>query len=367
VALAGPPPLTDDRMEQLLVLPAGKLRVVIDTDAKNEIDDQYALAWALLSQERLEIEGMYAAPYSRLYHREPLLKAYDEVKRDQVGEAFDIDNVSWGGSHHDWARRLIEQGREPADLAFVTPAEGTENSYHEIVKVYELLEEDSTGKVFRGSPGFLSSLDKPFHSEAVDHLIERALADDDRPLYVVAIGALTNIASAIVIEPKIIDRIVVVWTAAYPSFSPLSNRPSMNLVQDQIASQFLFDCGVPHVYMPGYYIGSQLSLSLPDTERWVKGRGKIGDYLHHLYVTNPVYEQFGILEHFGRTWIGWDLVCIAWLLNPDWVPTGLVRSPVLDDDLYWQHPADRQWMREATSIKRDEIYRDFFRRLETAQ
>ena len=87
---------------------------------------------------------------------------------------------------------------------------------------------------------------------------------------------------------------------------------------------------------------------------------------HHLYVTNPVYEQFGILEHFGRTWIGWDLVCIAWLLNPDWVPTALVRSPVLDDDLYWQHPADRQWMREATSIKRDEIYRDFFQRLETA-
>ena len=350
----------------MLVLPEGDLRVVIDTDAKNEIDDQYAIAWALLSQERLEIEGMYAAPYSREYHRELLHTAYDQIKRGQLGQVTDGDNVSWGGSHNDWARRLIEQGREPADIHFNSAAEGTELSYHEILKVYELLEQDSSNKVFRGSTGFLSSLDEPYHSEAVDHLIERAMVDDDRPLYVVGLAALTNIASAMLIEPRIIDRIVVVWTSAYPSFSPLSNRPSMNLVQDLPASQFLFDCGVPHVYLPGYYIGSQLSLSLPDTERWVEGRGKIGDYLHHLYINNPVYEQFGIRDHFGRTWIAWDLVCIAWLLNPDWVASQLVRAPVLDDNMHWQHPTDRHWMRETTSIRRDEIFRDFFRRLETA-
>lgn len=350
----------------MLALPEGDLRVVIDTDAKNEIDDQYAFAWALLSQDRLEIEGMYAAPFSREYHREPLLVAYDDVTRGEPGEPMDIDNVSWGGSHHDWARRLVEQGRHPSDIHFVTPGEGTELSYHEILRVYDLLEEDSTGKVFRGSDGFLSSLDEPFHNEAVDHLIERALADDDRPLYVVALAALTNIASAILIEPKIIDRIVVVWTSAYPSFSPLSNRPSMNLVQDLIASQLLFESGVPHVYLPGYYIGAQLSLSLPDAETWVKGRGKIGDYLHELYITNPVYEQFGIRDHFGRTWIGWDLVCIAWLLNPDWVPSQLMPAPTLDDHMYWQHRPGRHWMREATSINRDEIFRDFFRRLESA-
>ncbi len=46
-------------MRQMLALPEGGLRVVVDTDAKNEIDDQYAFSWALLSQDRLEIEGMY--------------------------------------------------------------------------------------------------------------------------------------------------------------------------------------------------------------------------------------------------------------------------------------------------------------------
>ena len=364
------PKLPEDKMEQMLRLPSSesKLRVVIDTDAKNEIDDQFALAWALLSRDRLEIEGMYAAPFSRLFHREPLLKAYEQIKNRQIGKVMDGENISWGGSYHDWVRRLLAEGKDPAGIKFVSPGEGTELSYQEILKIYELLEVDAIDKVFHGSDRFLESLDRPIESPAVDHLIERAMANDaqDRPLYVVALAALTNIASAILIEPKIIERIVVVWTAAYPTFSHLPNRPSMNLVQDILASQFLFDCGVPHVYLPGFYIGVQLSLSLPDTERWIKGRGKIGDYLHHLYTHNPVYEQRGIKEHFGRTWIAWDLINFAWLLNPEWVPSQLVPSPKLDERLVWQHGEKRHLMREAVGINRDEIFRDFFKKLEEA-
>lgn len=360
------PKIPAEKMRHMLALPSGKLRIVIDTDAKNEIDDQYALTWALLSQDVLEIEGIYAAPFSRLFHRAPLLKAYEQILTGKIGPVTDGENVSWGGSYHDWVRRLLEEGTDPSTIQFVSPGEGTELSYQEIFRIYELLDQDATGKVFRGSMGFLPSLDEPFHSKAVDHLIERAMANDERPLYVVALAALTNVASAILIEPQIIERIVVVWTAAYPTFSNLSNRPSMNLIQDLVASRFLFDCGVPHVYLPGYYIGVQLSLSLPETERWVKGRGKIGDYLHHLYTHNPVYAQRGIREHFGRTWIAWDLINIAWLLNPEWVPSQLVQAPILDEQMYWQQANGRHLMREAIGINRDAIFRDFFRKLEKA-
>jgi hypothetical protein len=38
----------------------GPLRVIIDTDAAAEVDDQYALALALGSPERLRIEGLIA-------------------------------------------------------------------------------------------------------------------------------------------------------------------------------------------------------------------------------------------------------------------------------------------------------------------
>ena len=107
------PKLLDEEMRQMLALPTGKLRVVIDTDAKNEVDDQFALTWALLSQDQLEIEGMYAAPYSRLYHQEPLLRAYEQVLNGRLGQVTDGENVSWGGSYHDWARRLIQKGCTP--------------------------------------------------------------------------------------------------------------------------------------------------------------------------------------------------------------------------------------------------------------
>ena len=47
-----------------LSVPCEKLRLVLDTDAKNEIDDQFAIAWALKSTDRFEVEAVYAAPFS---------------------------------------------------------------------------------------------------------------------------------------------------------------------------------------------------------------------------------------------------------------------------------------------------------------
>ncbi|MGI9627161.1 MAG: nucleoside hydrolase, partial [Longimicrobiales bacterium] len=306
------PTLSEERMRQLLAPPTGKMRVVIDTDAANEIDDQWTIAWALLSQDRLDIEGMYAAPFSFQHHQGPLLEAYADLDRDS---AADPDRIMYAGSYRRWAQALKEAGTDPATIPFVGPDEGMELSYQEILKVYELLEIDPAGQVYRGSPGYLDAVDQPFENDAVAHLIERAMAPDDRPLYVVAIGAVANIASALLIEPRIVENMVVIWTSAYPSAAPHSNLPSLNLMQDYEASSLIFDSGVPHVYLPGFYIGEELKISLPDMERWVEGKGKIGDYLHYLYLNNPIYRQRGVTEHFGRTWIVWDLINIAWLLN----------------------------------------------------
>jgi hypothetical protein len=107
-------------------------------------------------------------------------------------------------------------------------------------------------------------------------------------------------------------------------------------------------------------------MSLPDMEAWVRSKGKIGDYLYHLYTHNPIYPMQGINDHFGRTWVIWDMIDIAWLLNPAWVPSRLTQSPVLTDDLYYQQAPGRHLMREAYAIDRDAIFRDFFTKLEKA-
>ncbi|MFV2039627.1 MAG: nucleoside hydrolase, partial [Acidimicrobiales bacterium] len=264
-----------------------------------------------------------------------------------------------------WVTRLYDAGINPADIEFVGPAEGMERSYNEILRVFGATGLSPKGRVFRGSPGYLSSPDEPVSSPAVDRLIELALAPGDDPLYVVAIGCVTNIASALLAAPEIAGRIVVLWTAGFPTWCPRSNSNALNLVQDVRAARILFGSGVPLVYFPGYYIGAQLRLSLPDMERWVKGRGAPGDYLYDLYTNNPLHQQRGIRGHFGRTWVIWDMITIAWLIEPAWVPSDMVATPTLDDQLCWTAAeGNGQPMREAHEIDRDAIFRDFFRKLD---
>lgn len=356
--------ISPELRERRLQVPEGRIRVVIDTDTANEIDDQFALAWALQSTDRLNIEAVLAEPYSFAHLRDGLLEADALISaggETAHGESALVD------SFRGWVLGLRSVGVDPADLEFVEAAEGMERSYDEILRVFDLMGVPAEGKVFRGAPGYLPASGEPVESPAVDRLIELAMAPGDDPLYVVAIGCVTNVASAILKEPEIINRIVVLWTAGYPSWSPRSNLGSLNLDQDVAAAHVLFDSGVPLMYFPGFYMGAQLRISLPEMEEWVRGKGAIGDYLYHLYTNNPLHEQRGIADHFGRTWIMWDLITIAWLLEPAWVPTELVATPTLDADLYWVPAAGPERpMREAHGIDRDAIFRDFFRKLEEA-
>jgi len=134
--------------------------------------------------------------------------------------------------------------------------------------------------------------------------------------------------------------------------------------QDVLASQLLFDSGAPLVYLPGFHVGAQLGLSLPEVESWVRGKGEIGDYLHWLYINNPHHPRHGFVDHFARSWIMWDLINFAWLINPTWAPSYLTDAPYLSADCRWYRPGKpRHPIREALDINRDAIYRDFFGKL----
>lgn len=311
-----------------LAPPQGRPRVVIDTDTANEIDDQFALAWALLSPAQLDVAAVYAAPFSFAHRR---------------------------GDHPD----------APADAPpFCPPGEGMARSFDEIHTVFDKLGLPSAGRVFRGSTGYLASAQQPQDSEAARHLIATARAQPaQQPLYVLALGCVTNIASALLLAPDIVDKIVVVWTSGYPSHAPHVNH-SFNLEQDLPASQRLLDSGVPHVYLPGFHVGAQLRLSLAEVENHVRGRGAMGDYLHHLFTHNPLWALFGKEPGAGpHSWVIWDLVCIAWLLDPGWLPSALVRTPRLDGERRWQPDPSRHLMREAHAVQRDAVFNDFFAKL----
>ena len=283
--------------------PAGPVSMVLDTDTYNEIDDQFAVVYSLLS-EKLNVEAIYAAPF--------------------------FNSRSSG------------------------PGDGMQKSYEEIMRLLERMGRPIQN-VYRGSTRYLERMETPVHSEAANNLIARAMQRRDGPLYVVAIGAITNVASAILIRPEIVEQIVIVWLGGHPQYWPHTRE--FNLMQDVLSAQVVFNCGAPVVQIPCKNVAEHMRTTLPEMERYVRGRGAIGDYLYQIF---EAYFD----DHYARSKVLWDISTIAYLNNPDWVPTEVRSSPVLLDDVTWG-PADpaRHPFRVAVDLDRDRIYGDLFRRL----
>ena len=101
----------------------------------------------------------------------------------------------------------------------------------------------------------------------------------------------------------------------------------------------------------------RLSVSLPEIEAWVRGRGAIGDYLADTY-------KACAKDHFAHSRVIWDLSAVAVLTCPDAVSTTLCHSPVVSDEGLYSFPADRHLIRQAYSLNRDAIFRALFEKLQ---
>jgi inosine-uridine nucleoside N-ribohydrolase len=294
----------------------GRVRVVVDTDAANEIDDQFALAYAILSGEQLAVEAVYAAPFQR-----------------------------------------PAPGVQRADLPFsVAPAEGMAQSYAEIMRVLEALDaDDLAGRVHHGAREWLPDAQTPVPSPAAEDLIARARqrGQNADPLYVVALGAPTNVASALLAEPEIAKLVVVVWLGGNGTW--WSPGAEYNAAQDLHASRVLLDSGVPLVHVPCYQVTEKLMTTQHEVEQRVAGHGAIGSYLAQ------IFRDF---DHASaRMKPMWDIGPIAWLVEPAWCLSTLTRSPVLHDDLNWGSDPSRHLIREIRDVDADAILNDFFAKL----
>jgi Inosine-uridine preferring nucleoside hydrolase len=299
------PKLEESHRIKMLMPPKGKVRMVLDTDTYNEIDDQFALAYAYMSEEKVKLEAVYAAPFHN-------------TRSENAGD-------------------------------------GMEKSYQEILRLLEMLDKSPEGFAYRGSDRYLGDLSKPVHSEAADDLIKKALASTpDDPLYVVTVGCITNIASAILIEPEIIKNIVVVWLGGNGLEWP--HQKEFNLMQDVPAAQVVLNSGVPLVIMPCRPVVSHFHTTIPELEYFLKGKNQISDYL-----LKSTIEY----SHGSKAWskVIWDVTAVAWLVNPSWMPTNLEHSPVLTDQVTYSFDHSRHFIRMATTVNRDAIFNDMFMKI----
>ena len=298
------PTIAEELRLAMLRPPGRKVRVVIDTDTYNEVDDQFAIAYALMSEARMTVEAIYAAPFHN------------------------------------------ERSSGPAD--------GMERSHDEIMRLLQLMRRSPA--VHRGSTDYLGPALTPQRNAAVTDLIERAMASTAAdPLYVVGLAVLTNVASAMLVEPRIIERIVLVWLGGHALHWP--DTREFNLRQDVAAARVVFDAGVPMVLMPCEGVVRQLSTTMPELERFVEPHGELGRFL-----TERVRGHRA--EHVGWSKPIWDMAPVATLIDPAWTPTDLVHSPILTDQVTWSVDTSRHLIRVARFVQRDPIFRDFFSKIE---
>jgi len=298
------PELSMEKLIKRIQASKGKVRMVLDTDTFNEVDDQFALAYALRSPESMTVEAVYAAPFMN----------------------------------------------ERAE----SPEVGMEKSYDEIMRIMKILKVPQNGCVYKGSKNYLIDGETPQESEAARDLVKRALACEDGPLYVVSIGAITNVASAILMDPSIIEKIVVVWLGGNELDYP--HTKEFNLMQDIHASRLIFDCGVPLIHIPCNSVTTHLLTTIPELEYYLKCKSEIGTYLTEI-VSNYKDATFAWSKAI------WDIVTIAWLINPEWVSTSIVHSPILTDQMTWSFDLQRHFISTATAVDRDKIFGDLFKKL----
>ena len=295
--------LPDELRASRLVSPPGKVRVLLDTDTYNEVDDQFAVVHALLAPDRVSLEAICAAPF-----------------------------------HNDRSDG---------------PADGMEKSYDEIIRLLERLRISNHDRVYKGADAFLPSRTTPVESAAAEQIIALS-KQGDTPLYVTAIGAITNVASALLMDPTLVERIAVIWLGGQPTHAP--SALEFNLKQDVASAQVVLDSGVPLLQIPCRGVASHLLTTIPEMKQYVEPCGEIGQFLFQTY---EAYRK----DQFARSKEIWDIAATGWLINAQWVPSMTVPSPILTDQMTWSVDARRHTISIADMVYRDAIFGDLFGKL----
>lgn len=279
-----------------------KINVILDTDTYNECDDQFALAYMLLSQNKFNIEAITVAPY-----------------------------------HHD---------------NDISVEEGQEKSYQEILKICNWLNFDTKNKVFKGSNGYIENGYNETN-EAVEKIIE--IVKKNEKTYVMAIGAITNVALAIQKTPSIVDKIEIIWLGGH---SPIcNNNKEFNFRQDVQAIKEIFSSKANLTIIPCNGVASNLKISIYELEHYLKGKNELCNYLCSRFYDDGIH---GIQTR--RTI--WDISVIAYLINKEeWFEEKKMDCPEINKDLSYSFNENDRKIKFVTYLDSDKIYNDLFDKL----
>ena len=261
-----------------------RVRYIVHTDCKNEADDQYTLAHILMTP-KLDVKGIVAAHFDAATRFNPELK----------------------------------------------PGETAKASYGEVLKVMDLMHLSGQYPVLMGAPVALADEKTPIDSEGARFIIEEAMKEDNAPLFIGMQGCLTDLASAILMEPKICERMTAIWIGGgdYPS-----GGYEFNLDMDIPAANVVLSSSMPVWQVPsGTY--KQFAVSLAELQVRVMPYGKIGAYLFEEMEAHNQFMAFLLEWPHGETWCLGDEGVICALLEDVQRTEGYteIAAPYIDADM----------------------------------
>jgi len=300
--------MTNEQRLKNLQMPRGRVDVVLDTDAFNEIDDQFAIAYLLNSKDKLSTKAIYAAPFHN---------ANSKSAKD-----------------------------------------GMQQSYDEILKLLDFM--GQSAEVYKGSEEYLKDETTPVLSPAALDLARRCdNYSPENPLYVVAIGAITNVASAILLNKNMIENTVIVWLGGHAHH--YCDTAEFNMKQDVAAARVVMGCGVPFVQLACRGVVSSFTISEPELEYWFMGKNKIADYL----AKNTIAAASKYAK--GKPWtrVIWDVTAVAWLLNDDerFMKTQIIKTKLPDYRNVYETSDNGIDMNYVYYIHRDKLWEDVINKI----
>ena len=251
--------------------------------------------------------------------------------------------------------------RDPSTgiLRSSSPGDGMEKSYREIFKVLDLLgAPELKDRVYRGSDRYL-----PDEVTPVDSPAARAMAEISReytpehPLYILAIAAGTNVASALLLEPEMAKRVVIVWLGGHAQH--YGGCDEFNMKQDLAAARVIYGSGAAVVQLPCMGVVSEFRFGKPELEYRFRDKNALCNYL-----LDSTYE-YAKVKFSYEDWSKplWDVVAVAWVLGGGTMLMRTIPSPIPQDDRTYGMDPNRHPIGYVYYVKKDPIAADLTAKL----
>ncbi len=264
--------------------------IIIDADTGNEVDDFYALARILL-EPTVNIIALNAA--------------------------------HWQTSH--WA------------------IENTMENSHRLNQ--QLLGE--MGLSLKTNRGAMARMydwgDRAQHSAAAYEIIKQAKANEN--VIILVLGALTNVASAVYIEPTIAEKLEVFWLGTTMDFEKgVLKRDDFNPLMDPYALDYLLNSKVAMNIMP-ISVAVKMEIGF-DTLNNKIGSHFLGKFLMNRWTTH--------LDGSRKSRVLWDLALITAFIHPELATAKQIMT---------SKDSGNREITFYTQIDADAIYEDFYKTL----